>query len=90
MENMYGTELLKRSNRGIELTEAGKILYADGQKKLALSRETEAKIKNAGHFCPARVDTYIIVMPLCSGASRCRRASAGSSPPTCSMSSFSS
>ena len=48
------------------------------------------KPKNAGHFCPACVDTYFIVMPLCSGASRCRGASAGSSPPTCSMSSFSS
>lgn len=67
LENMYGTELLKRSYRGIELTEAGKILYADGQKMLALSRETEAKIKNAGRqagitirlgsslLCPSRL-----------------------------------
>lgn len=46
LESSYGITLFKRSNHGIELTEAGKMLYQDAQHIINYSKVALARIQN--------------------------------------------
>ncbi len=47
LESRLGVTLLKRSNQGIELTDAGRSLYKDGKKLLVSVENAVARAKNA-------------------------------------------
>lgn len=50
LEKRLGVALVRRSNRGIELTEAGVSLYADGKKLAVYAEQAAAKAMAAGQF----------------------------------------
>lgn len=54
-EKQMGAKLLIRNNRIVELTEAGKVLYAEGQKLTAYIDEIETRVRSAQSGCSGTI-----------------------------------
>src|ERR1700744_2716561 len=49
LERQLGVRLLERTSRRVELTPAGKTLYKEGRRALALFEQAEALTRRVGH-----------------------------------------
>ena len=59
LEEMLGTQLFKRSVKGVELTEAGRVLYADAQNILGLVGLASERAQRAAQGLIGRLDIGI-------------------------------
>ena len=59
IEAELGTELFVRTSKGVNLTDAGRVLLVDAPKVLALSEQAVERAKRAGHGFTGRLDVGV-------------------------------